>query len=426
MVQNIFENELKERHIFRNLEILSPHYVPEELPHREKEIREITRIIAPILRNEKPSNMFIYGKTGTGKTCVVRYVIRKLKEFVENPEKNPNEIQVKVVYMNCKVRNSKYQVLLKLLENESLNEKSLKNIPLRDRPENQLKGIDPADLYDRLFNVIQDNGINLIVILDEIDMVIKGLNDLIYILTRINDELTRGNVSIIGMSNDMRVKKRLDPRSTSTLCEEEKVFPPYNAIQLKTILKQRISIGFKENVIDDSVVSRIAAFAAQDGDARYALRLLKKAGELAENSNNNKVTMDLVENAKKAVEEDIMAEAISTLPEHQQIVMYSIAALASQGGMYKRLSGISSGDLFTGEVYEVYENNCKALNRSPRTMRQFSQYLTELEMLGFITTSISGKGIRGTTRLIRLGYPPGEIKAIVRQSLGVDQVEWVG
>lgn len=425
MTQNIFESELMERRIFRNLEVLSPHYVPHELPHREKEIREITRIIAPVLRNEKPGNMFIYGKTGTGKTCVVRYVIRKLREFVENPEKNPNRIPVKVVYMNCKVRNSKYQVLLKLLEDESLNEESLKNIPLRDGPENQLRdqlrGMDPADLYDRLFNVIQNNGINLIVILDEIDMVTKGLNDLIYILTRINDELTQGHVSIIGISNDMRVKKRLDPRSRSTLCEEEKVFPPYNAIQLKAILKQRISMGFQKDTIDNSTVSRIAAFAAQDGDARYALRLLKKAGELAENSNSEKVAMDFVESAKKAVEEDIMAEAISTLPEHQQIVMYSIAALASQGGMYKRLSGIGTGDLFTGEVYEVYENNCRTLNRNPRTMRQFSQYLSELEMLGFITTSISGKGIRGTTRLIRLGYPPEEIKVIVKQSLGIDQ-----
>ena len=116
-----------------------------------------------------------------------------------------------------------------------------------------------------------------------------------------------------------------------------------------------------------------------------------------------------------------MAEAISTLPEHQQIVMYSIAALVSQGGMYKRLPGIGTGDLFTGEVYEAYETNCNALGKNSRTMRQFSQYLSELEMLGFITTTVSGKGIRGTTRLIRLGYPPTDIKVIVKQSLGIDQ-----
>lgn len=423
MVENLFEAHLIDRKIFSDLTVLSPHYVPEELPHRETEIKGITRIIAPVLRNEKPSNLFIYGTTGTGKTCVVKYVIRKLEEFVKDPGKNPHRVNVRVVYMNCKVRNSKYQVLLKALEDESLNDKTLKNVPLEGRADRSLKGMDPADLYDRLFNVVQSNSLNLIVVLDEIDMITKGLNDLIYILTRINDELKFGHVSVMGISNDMRVKKRLDPRSKSTLCEEERVFKPYNAIQLKTILKQRIAMGFKQNTIDDSVVSLIAAFAAQDGDARYALKLLQKSGEIAEESDVDRVTTESVERAKNEVEVDIMMEAISTLPEHQQLVMYSIATLALKGGMYKRLSGISNGDLFTGEVYEVYESNCKALGRPVRTIRQFSEYLNELEMLGLITMTMSGKGIRGSTRLIRLGYPPDEIKNIVRQSLGLVEPE---
>ncbi len=420
MVEDLFENELRERRIFKDLNILSPHYVPQELPHREAEIRDMTRIIAPVLRNEKPNNAFIYGGTGTGKTCVVRYVLRKLDEFVKNPQKNSKGIMVMEIYMNCKVRNSKYQVLLKTLEDEALNNNSLKNIPLMDRPDRSLTGMDPADLYDRLFNVVQSNSINLIIVLDEIDQIEKGLSDLMYILTRVNDELKSGHVSVIGISNNMKFKNRLDPRSKSTLCEEERIFKPYNAVQLKAILKQRISAGFIPNAVDDSVVSLIAAFAAQDGDARYALKLLQKSGEIAEGLGSNKVIPDYVERAKTDVERDMIAEAISSLPEHQQIVIYSIASLAVKGGKYQRLSEISNGDLFTGEVYEVYEDNCKALNRSPRTIRQFSDYLNELEMAGMITMRISGKGIRGTTRLIRLGYPPNEIKGIVRKSLGLE------
>ena len=420
-MDNIFEDELKDHRIFGNLEVLSPHYVPQELPHREKEIREVTRIIAPILRNQRPSNLFVYGKTGTGKTCVVRYVLKKLMEFVSDPQKNTGRAVVKSVYLNCKMKNTKYQVLLKLAEDPVLNEYNLKDRPLADRPEGQLKGMDPNDLYDRLFNVVQGNDMNLVIVLDEIDM-IKGndLDDLMYQLTRMNDELAKGHVSIIGMSNDMRLKKRLGPRSLSTLCEEEKVFAPYDAIQLKAILKQRIAIGFQPEVVEPTTVSKIAAYAAQDGDARYALKLLKKAGELASNAGSEKVTVEYVECAKKAVEEDIMAEGIKNLPEHQQIVIYSIATLALEGGMQKRLSGLSNGDLLTGEVYDAYESNCKAFNRSPRTIRQFSQYLSELEMLGLITASMSGKGIRGNTRLIRLGYPPEEIKAIVKKSLGIN------
>lgn len=421
MSDNIFETELKGSKIFLNKEALSSHYVPEELPHRENEVREITRIIAPVLKNEKPDNLFIYGKPGTGKTCVVRYVLRKLDEFVNDPKKNVNNALVRSVYMNCKIRNSKYQVLLSALEDDALNKAPLENTPLADRADRTLTGMDPANLYDRLYKVVKTNSLNLILVLDEIDMIVKGLNDLIYILTRINDELPKGHVSIIGMSNDIRFMNHLDPRTKSTLCQEEKIFKPYNALQLGTILRQRVNASFMSGVISEGVIEKISAFAAQDGDARYALRLLKKAGELAERDNKEKITLEYVEKAKEAVEEDIMSEAISTLPEHQQIVLYSIASLTSKGGIYKRLQNEykESGDLFTGEVYESYEENCKLLHRQPRTSRQFSEYLNELEMLGLITTRISGKGIRGTTRLIRLGYPPEDIKAIVKRSLGL-------
>lgn len=420
MFENIFEAELREQRIFRDQDVLSPHYVPSELPHREKEIKEVTRIIAPVLRNQKPTNLFIYGKTGTGKTCVVKYVTKKLMEFVEDPTKNTGKVNVRVVYLNCRILNTMYQVMLKLLENEALNDRNLKNIPLRDRQDGSLKGMDPVDLYDRLLNVVSSNNINLLIILDELDMIKKNLDDLIYSLTRINDELQQGKVSIIGLTNDMKLKKRLNPRSLSTLCEEEKVFPPYNALQLKTILHQRVVEGFWPNSIDNATIARIAAFAAQDGDARYALRLLKKSADLAEKDGSRVVSPEYVEYAKRAVEEDIMKEAVITLPEHQQILIYTIAALASQGGIYRRLEGESGGDLTSGEVYEAYEVNCKALNRTPRTIRQFSQYINELEMLGFITTVTSGKGMRGNTRFIRLGYNPEEIKSIVRKCLGVD------
>jgi len=422
-MDDIFEEEINRRRIFKDTLILSPHYVPEELPHREMEIRDITRSVAPALRNEKPSNTFIYGKTGTGKTCVVRYVIRKLEEFANNPEKNPHGIIVKTVYMNCKVRDTKYKVLLKILEDKKLNHPDLKNTPLSDRPQKSLKGMDPGDLYDRLYNVVNSNEINLMLVLDEIDMVKKGFDDLMYILTRINDELEYGNVSILGLTNDMKTLRRMDPRSRSTLCQEERVFKPYNAVQLKTILKQRIDNGFQEGVVDTGVVSLIAAFAAQDGDARYALKLLRKAGEITRDVGDEKILKKHVDEAKDAVENDIIAEAISTLPEHQQLVIYSIAALTSRGGMYKRLSGLGGGDLFTGEVYETYEKYCKLLNRKARTIRQFSEYLNELEMLGLITMRMSGKGTRGTTRFIRLGYSPDEIKSILRKSLGLEDLE---
>lgn len=423
MVEDIFEAELNQRRIFKDTSILSPHYVPYELPHREKEITYITKTIAPVLRNEKPNNLFLYGKTGTGKTCVTKYVMRKLHEFVENPDKNPHGVRVKAMYLNCRVRDTKYKVLLNILENKTLNEEDLKEQPLADRPTKRLKGLDPGDLYDRLFNVINENHLNLIFVFDEIDMIKKGLNNLIYILTRINDELEAGSVTIIGLTNDTKALNKMDPRSRSTLAQEETVFKPYNATQLKTILWQRVEKGFQKDAVDQEIISLISAHSAKDGDARYALRLLRKAGEIAQEKRQNQIQVEDVKQAKDEVEGDIIADAISTLPEHQQLVIYSIAHLSIQGGMYRRLNGVGSGDLFTGEVYEHYERNCQIMGRKARTIRQFSEYLNELEMLGLITMRVSGRGTRGNTRFIRLGYSPHEIKKIVGKSLGLQKVK---
>ena len=433
-IEDIFEEELKARPIFKNLDVLSPHYVPEELPHRDAEIKDISRILAPVVRNEKPNNIFIYGKTGTGKTCVVRLVKRKLEGFVSNPEKNPANAVIRNIYMNCKVLNSKYQVLLKTAESGNLNDGSLTDNPLADRGGKGLMGMTSVDLYERVKKVVESNSINLILILDEIDQIKKGggFDDLIYGLTRINDELSAGSISVVCMSNDIRVVKKLGPRTKSTLCEEEMVFEPYNAIQLGTILKQRIYDleGFKKDSIDESAIALISAIAAQDGDARYALKLLQKSGEIAKNGGDVKVLDDHVEKAKKKVEEDIIYDAISTLPEQQQIVLYSIAKLVMRGGMYGLLNKIrrgscgyetlSNGILTSGDVFSEYERQCEELNRHPRTMRSFETYLNELEMLGLITMKISGKGFRGNTRLIRLGYPPKDIEQIVKKNFNLE------
>lgn len=422
MIDKLFESELKGGGLFKDAAVLSPHYVPDRLPHRKQELKQIIHLVGPILRGVKPSNIFLYGKTGTGKTAVIRHVTGELKRIVDDPLRNKNKVTVECVYMNCRVGyNSKYQVLLKILTDDSLNQNGYVQSPLNDRgKKRRLAGMTPTELYERLKNCVESNGIHLVVVLDEVDMV-KDADDLLYMLTRINDDITRGSVSIIGISNKYSFKDRLDSRSKSTLCEEELVFKPYNANQLKSILKQRVTLGFKKRAISLSAIGLIGAYGAQtNGDARYALRLLKKSGEIAEGEGRKMITLDNVKSAKVRVEEDITFEIISTLPEHQQIVLYSIAESLLRGGAYKRLDGSPDGVLFSGEVYNAYERVCRALDTKSRTMRWFREYLNDLEMLGLITLTVSGKGVRGNTSLIRLGNPPEEVKKIVSESMGLN------
>jgi cell division control protein 6 len=396
-MDDIFEREMQKQTVFLDRNVLSPHYIPEILPHREKEIEHIMKTLAPALNSKTPNNLFVYGKSGTGKTASIKHVIDKLLQVKEKYKAN-----VDSVYVNCRNLDSKYQVVLKCAEycfpNESFN------------------GYPFAHLYDRMLRYVKDSNSNFIVVLDELDAV-KNLDGLMYALTRANDELSAGHITIIGITNDAAFKQDLDSRSRSTLCEEEMVFPPYNAVQLQSILKQRASLGFREGVVDESAISLASALAAQEsGDARYALKLILKAGEIADEQKNEKITDKHVSLARKGVEEEIVYEVIHQLPEGEKIVLYAIALLTAEGSHYARLDGVADEKvLFSGEVYERYEALCRKLEKDARSARWCREYINDLETQGLVITTLSGKGIRGNTTLTRLAFPADKVKTAIER-----------
>lgn len=391
-----FSQILEEGTIFRNRDILSPHYVPDKLLFREKEVRGLMLGLAPALKGSKPRNLFVYGKTGTGKTATVRRVVQKLMD-----EKNP---RVKSVYMNCRVYDSRYKAVQKCITEY--------------QPDFAKTGFSFAVLYEKLLDWIEDGiGKHLVIVLDEIDMV-KDLDSLLYTLTRANDDLKAGSISMVGISNKVNFKQKLDVRSKSSLCEEELVFQPYDAGQLGGILKQRIPEAFKDGTVDESGLNLAAAVAAgENGDARYALNLMLRAGELAENRGIAKVTDKEVEEARRIADEDKAFEVVSSLPEHQQYVLYGLAGLAANT-KYKRLVEDNGEKLyFSSEVYDTYKSLAKRAGQEPRTSRWFREYLHDLETLGLVATIESGKGVRGHATLVKLCYDAPKIRKIIEKTL---------
>lgn len=388
-----FKELMEAKGVFKEKEVLSPHYLPENLLYRENEIKRIMVAVAPALKGSKPKNLFIYGKSGTGKTACAKHVIKKLEE-----EKNQG---VKAIYMNCRNYNTRYQILQKTIsEFDSDISKT---------------GYAFALLYEKMLEKLE-KGIQLILVLDEIDTV-KDLNSLIYTLTRANDDLKKGSVSLIGISNKVNFTNKLDSRSKSSLCEEELVFKPYDAQQLKGILEQRIEKGFEKGVVEESALNLAAAIAAREnGDARYALALLLRAGEFAETHERKSVTDKDVEHARRFAEEDKVMEIITSLPEHQRMVLYAIALL----GETKYIKLVEEGGekfYFSGEVYEKYCNQIKKIGKEPVSSRWYREYLNELESIGLITTIQSSKGVRGHTTLIKCSYEPTKIKRIIEKTL---------
>jgi cell division control protein 6 len=386
---------LSESRIFANREALSPHFMPKRLVSRSKEINNIERALAPSLKGERGRNLFIYGKTGTGKTSCTKYVLEEVKGI-------PNT-RAKISYINCKIYNSRYRVLNKIVSDHL--------------PTYAKRGYGTVDLYEKITNWIEEDNKILVAILDEVDIV-KDLDDLIYTLTRINSDIRAGGVTMIGIANKVSFKETLDPRSLSTLYESELVFPPYYANELYEIIKDRADIGFKANVINEDILHFIAAAAAREGgDARLSLKILSKVGEIADEKGSEKVTMKDAEDASKLADSDIVYELIGTLPEHHKLVLYSIALLTQSGGSYKKLTDGVDTYLFSGEVYGRYKSLTESMHKEPKSERWYRKYLSELEMQGLVASFESGKGIRGHTKLIKLLYPPQKTKEVLESEI---------
>jgi cell division control protein 6 len=379
LAEEVFRNEFSRQTVFSDRDLIMPHYTPEELP---------------VLKGKKPENLFIYGKVGTGKTSVTRHVMKKLNRFA-----GANNAKTECFYVNCRTHNSKYRILSKIVKDLF--------------PEENFLGFSAAFIYEKLLSCCSA-GNQVVIILDEIDKV-KDLDELVYGLVRGNDELEAGSLSIIGISNNVMFKDRLDPRTKSSLCEKEMVFAPYNATELTEILKQRAKAAFRQDVVVDSAINLAAAYAAKEsGDARTAVMLLLKAGEISDGKHSGVVSDEEVRKAKNAVEEEITYSLISTLPEQQRLVLHAIACLSLEKNPYRTITGkVEEGVLFSGEVYEEYRRTAKRLKESVVSARWYREYISELEIYGLIFTTNSGKGIKGQTRLIKLAPDPAKIKQLI-------------
>ena len=398
---NIFEKEVGKDSVFIDRNLVTPHYTPDKLPFREKQIKELTSALAQALKAAKPDNLFLYGRTGTGKTVTAKFVVKQLLEYAAK-----HQGKVSTCYVNCRNYTSKYKVFLKCCK--------------EFYPEESFLGFSSGFVFEKLQDYVKANQSAVVLVLDEIDKV-KDLDDMVYALTRSNDELSQGSISVIGISNNLVFKDRLDARTKSALCEKEMVFPPYNAEELKEILKQRAQIAFKPRAVSASAINLAAAMAAKEsGDARTAVTLLLRAGEIADKKKADKVLDEDVEKARKKVEDEIIINMVSTLPIQEKLVLYAIANLSVlKKGSPRLVQKDEDSSLYSGEVYEEYVRWAKKCKENVVSTRWYREYINELELYGLLITTSSGAGQRGQTTFIKLGHDAKKIRSLLDKDLGV-------
>ncbi|KTG07726.1 cell division control protein Cdc6 [Haloprofundus marisrubri] len=362
----------RDRLVFADAEPLDDSYEPEDIRERDKELAKYQRALQPIIDNRPTSNIFLYGKTGTGKTVATKFMLSHLEHDAEKYD----DIDLSTVWVGCENLSSSYQVAVSLV-NELRLEKGKDRI--------STTGYSQQRVFDILYDELDSFGDTVVIVLDEIDN-IGDSDDILYGLPRARSNGYVEDVQpvIVGISNDFQFREGLSPKVKDTLAEKEILFPPYDANQLRSILQPRATKAFHDGVLESDVVPLCAALSAQDtGSARQAIRLLREAGELAQAEDIATVTADHVRGAQDELEKNQLYEGMQELTTQGHVVLCALAHHEARDEVPVR----------SRDLYEQYVSICNQLDADSVSGRRVRDHLSDLNMLGLINVYERNEGL---------------------------------
>jgi len=384
-MSNVIEDELLSSSVIKDPNTLDFDYVPDELIHRDEQLRFLAQMFKPLLSGV-PQNVMIRGPVGTGKTVIAKKFCTSIKTLARKQGKI-----IEYIHVNCRKRSTDTMALLGVLNYFD--------------PRFPDRGFSFEEMLQVLRKQLQRKNAQLLLVLDEADVLIKKSgSNLIYNLTRFSDESSTSKtpVSLLLISQKDALPM-LDPAALSTFKRSNLLsLSKYTHDELYDIVRQRVDLAFHKATVNDECVDLIADISSEWGDARFAIELLWKAGISADHQHVQIVTPEHVRAAKAETYSVVTVSKLKNLNRHQLFTLYAIA---------KRLQKENSAYVKTGEAEKTYAVTCEEFNDKPRTHTMFWNYLKEVENAGFINIKSSGKGQLGTTQLISLPDIPAEIVA---------------
>ncbi|MFH1055070.1 MAG: ORC1-type DNA replication protein [Candidatus Altiarchaeota archaeon] len=357
--------------LFRNEEVFTPSYVPEDFIHRDDQLKEMSISLKPGLRGVNPVNTLVYGPPGTGKTTAVKYLFNEVAK-VSN--------KMVAVYVNCDDHNTRFSVFSRIHE-----EVYGHSPPDTGKPLNSVK--------EKVFKKLQKDGKSLIVTLDEMDQLFLNntIDQLLLDLLKAHTTYGYDKIGVIGIMPDDKVMGQLEAKTASVYNPVKVYFPPYSMKEVSDILGTREKYGLYDGVLPSDAFEYIIEKTFNAGDLRVGIDLIRRSALLAEKDASKKVTMEHVELAyERESRTTNIKKTVESLDKLEKTLLSII---------------LESDGLKSGEAYE------KLRKKDGTGVKKYNQLTAKLEHYGLIE-SIPVPG-RGQTRQLRLKHSPQDVKKVL-------------
>ncbi len=391
---------VREDPIFEQKELLEINHLPDEgrIVGRDEEMKNLANAVNPAIFGQSPSNVLIYGKTGTGKSLCAKHISRRLVDIAKE-----EQVTADFAYVDCAQDSTETQAVQTIAS--SLNQPDETGVKIPD------KGIATATYYKRLWNILDSEYDVVIIILDEIDKLED--DDILMQLSRAGEagKVSNCKIGVIGISNKIKYKEeQLNERVKSSLCEREFVFPPYDAPQLNEIMSARKD-AFRDGVLSDGVIPRAAALAAREhGDARQAIDILRYAGEIAQSRGAPKVTEEFVIDARERAETDRFRELIRGSTPHSRYVLQALTVLS--------LNNDENDGYRTTRIFDIYKEICRQEGSNTLSLRRVRDLLKEHAFLDITKqTRHSGGSAEGSYTNHQLLEDPEVVRDVLADTI---------
>ena len=394
-LKRIYMEVQKENLLFANKTFLDNLTLPSQIIGREKRAKELVRFLLGYTHGLVVPFISVYGRSGSGKSTVVKFVCENLDE------------DISFAFVNLRKARTVFgcaNLILTELGQPSLKSAQGINTAIEQISNTIEQRLSKNNKSEKNDNSRNDTAKLFVLVLDEFDVLLydkRGKpSDFIYKLLVMEEKLREKGylMCIVAISNNVMSDYEIDDRVRSRIGNSEVFFEPYTQQAVLAILKDRAAKAFSQPV-DSEILQYCADQSSKEhGDARRAIDLLRVAAEIA-GKRGEKISKMHVDAAVARLQRDRISTTLSSASYHLKLVAAALARIS-----YLTQEVWHS----TSTVYNQYRRMLQG-GIKPLTYRRIAELLTELENMGLILSHTSSNGRHGYGTQYKLVVPPEAI-----------------